>query len=103
MTAAIREALAAETATVLDLVVAKVLALEDAQAARDARISALESKIALLEERRYCGVWREGAYQPGNEVTHGGTRWHCWEQTSARPGESKAWQMTGKTRGRDDH
>jgi hypothetical protein len=74
----------------------------------NARCAALETKLALLEQRSlsYQGVWRDGkTYGAGNFVTHSGALWHsnifCNKQ---RPGDGDAaWTLAVKSgeRGRD--
>jgi hypothetical protein len=51
---------------------------------------------------RYMGVWNADQYYVlGNFVTHAGSLWHCnVQQTMARPGHSKDWQLAVK-RGND--
>jgi Collagen triple helix repeat (20 copies) len=46
------------------------------------------------------GVWREGAYQKGDEVSFGGSLFIAQEDTSDKPETSKAWRLAVK-RGRD--
>lgn len=49
----------------------------------------------------YRGVWVEGkAYERGDRVTWGGSEWHCNEDTTAKPGDGKAWTLSVK-KGRD--
>lgn len=50
----------------------------------------------------YKGVFKEGVvYQPGDEVTSGGSAWHCNNETMEKPGENaKDWILKVK-RGRD--
>lgn len=48
----------------------------------------------------YRNIWKEGAYKRGDVVTTGGSSWHCQEDTTDKPGASKAWAMMVK-RGRD--
>jgi hypothetical protein len=59
----------------------------------------MDRRIRAMEERsqlRYVGVWRETEHEPGDVATHSGQLWHCWTKTSARPGESDAWQLMAK-------
>lgn len=67
--------------------------------AQDARIAALERRIA---EFKYCGVWRGGAvYRQHNSVTDGGSLWICVsEETTQRPGDGPDWRLAVK-RGKD--
>lgn len=49
----------------------------------------------------YRGIWKSGeTYQPGENVTYGGSLWMCLQTTSARPGdaqaEARAWQLAVK-------
>lgn len=50
----------------------------------------------------YRGVYRpDGAYVRGDEVTFGGSQWHCNAATAEKPGDgSAAWTLAVK-RGRD--
>lgn len=52
----------------------------------------------------YRGIWREPPadqpYRKGDVVTWNGSAWHAWEDTSEKPGTSKAWQQAVK-KGRD--
>jgi hypothetical protein len=58
---------------------------------RDARIVALENKMA---QWKYCGVWAEGpCYEVGNFVTHHGSLFTCLWGTQAEPGTVNAWQL----------
>jgi len=60
----------------------------------------LEARVAKLESRplvRYHGVWSpDTEYQRGDLVTSGGSMWHCWHTTRAKPGESDDWQLCVK-------
>jgi hypothetical protein len=71
----------------------------------DRRIAALETKIALLEQRNlsYQGVWKNGrVYGLGNFCTFDGSLWHSnMFQNKQRPGNGDAaWTMCVKS-GRD--
>ena len=49
----------------------------------------------------YQGVWREGAYQAGDNATHEGSTWIALKDTDTRPGTPNSdWQLAVK-RGRD--
>jgi hypothetical protein len=64
----------------------------------------LAERVATLENRptkEYRGVWREGSYQRGDEVTHDGSRWIALADTATRPGTPNSqWQLSVK-RGRN--
>lgn len=47
----------------------------------------------------YRGIWREGSYQKGDCVTHGGSLHIAHEDTSARPETSPTWQVICKRGG----
>lgn len=68
------------------------------------RADGLQKDVTHLEKRsvpEYCGVWREGSYQRGDEVTHDGSRWIALADTTTKPGTANNhWQLTVK-RGRD--
>jgi hypothetical protein len=74
-------------------------------APRDARLDAIETRLAELEQRpttEYKGVWtRDRAYQRGDFATHGGSIWHsnCHGNHST-PGQSPDWTLAVK-HGRD--
>jgi hypothetical protein len=55
-----------------------------------------------LSTPRYCGVFEAGrTYARGDQVTWGGSQWHCNADTSTRPGAgSKDWTLAVKC-GRD--
>lgn len=58
------------------------------------RIAALEGKPQALS---YEGVWHDGQEaRAGHFYTHGGSVFHCRENTRTRPGESTAWQLAVK-------
>lgn len=46
----------------------------------------------------YRGVWKSGIYEQGDNVTWGGSQWHCEEATEDKPGEagSKGWRLSVK-------
>jgi hypothetical protein len=71
---------------------------------RDARIEALERRIAELEARKaldYAGTWSSGtASKAGSFYTDRGSIWFCRGATVSRPGESAHWQLACKS-GRD--
>lgn len=76
-----------------------------ANADDNARISALEARVARLEERPvmiFGGVWKSGlVYQHGTFVTHKGSMWFSHAATSDEPGNGPTnWQLCIK-RGRD--
>lgn len=48
----------------------------------------------------YCGIWREGSYEAGDVVTHGGSTFVAIEPTDGKPEISRSWQLAVK-RGRD--
>lgn len=51
-----------------------------------------------LPPMTYAGIWEEGrAYTRGQCVTRNGTLFHCGSPSSAKPGESRDWQMVHKT------
>lgn len=55
----------------------------------------------VLPYQLYKGVFREGQnYVQGDTVTHGGSIWHCNEDTAEKPGLSKSWTLSVKA-GRD--
>lgn len=51
-----------------------------------------------LQTPSYCGVYDpERVYSAGDQVTHGGSLWHCHATTRARPGNgSDGWQLQVK-------
>jgi hypothetical protein len=72
---------------------------------RDAKIAALEKRIAALESRpalSYEGVYAtDKVYSRGMFCTDAGSIWHCRAvTTSDRPGTSSDWQLAVK-HGRD--
>lgn len=48
----------------------------------------------------YRGVWRDGRFERGDMVTHGGSLWHCDRDTDGAPEQSRDWTLAAK-RGRD--
>lgn len=71
----------------------------------------LKQNGAVLGERRwpkpvaniadfYKGIWREGEFQRGQMVTHGGSLFLAQRDTSDKPEASDAWKLIVK-RGRD--
>ncbi len=50
-----------------------------------------------LPAMHYLGVWKDGAYVPGDVVTHRGTSWHCGLPTTSKPGSDHTWQMMAKS------
>jgi hypothetical protein len=74
--------------------------LKKALAPRDARITALEEKLARLDTTsiKFCGVWREGgSYGPGDAAIRHGGLWICRHATASAPGKSDAWQLAVKS------
>jgi len=79
---------------------------------RNARIDAVEARLAALEERpipkglTYKGVWIAGEYEPGDFVTHDGHVWACKQKNSnVRPAynnetSARCWTLAVKA-GRD--
>lgn len=68
---------------------------------RNAKITALEEKIAELEARPagmpYKGIWSPGeAYREGELATLAGSLWHCRALTYSRPGTDSTWQLCVK-------
>ncbi len=66
----------------------------------NARIAALESRIALLEAREakgladaYKGAWMVGHYKRGALVTRNGHLWLCLTDSDSRPGDGPQWKM----------
>jgi integrin beta 3 len=87
--------------------------VRDGFARRDARINALEARIARLEAdnealrkeldaREHKGVWDAArGYLKHNQVTYDGSGWIAVRDTRARPGTpDSGWKLTTK-RGRD--
>jgi hypothetical protein len=71
---------------------------------RDARIAALERRIAEVEAvqkaARYRGTWQPGErYEKGNLATHAGSLWAAIDDSPGKPGVS-GWQLAAK-RGAD--
>jgi hypothetical protein len=74
----------------------------------DARIKALEERLATMEKKigdglRYRGVFEaDTPYAPGDFVTRSGSLWHCRSRTEPGdvPGQSDRWQLAVK-RGAD--
>jgi hypothetical protein len=77
-------------------------------AERDARIEALERRLAEVEARatkaagiQYRGVWHEKAsYVQNDAVTYSGSMWVALEDGPGQPGRDEGWQLAVK-RGRD--
>ena len=70
---------------------------------RNAKIEALEAKVAELEQREYQGVWSDTrAYAKGASVTRQGSVWHSnVAENRSKPGEHPtAWTLKCK-RGAD--
>lgn len=66
-------------------------------AGRIAAFEALEARIAVLEARKYCGVFEQGReYSEGQSVTLSGSLWLCCGPTTDRPGTSEMWQLAVK-------
>jgi len=57
-------------------------------------------KTALVLD---AGIWKDGAYSPGDGVTAGGSFWIAQTETTAKPGKSDDWRLAVKrgTDGRD--
>jgi hypothetical protein len=61
------------------------------------RVKEFQFSVPVLIDR---GVWRAGSYEVGDGATFGGSFWIAQEDTSDKPGTSKAWRMAVK-KGRD--
>jgi hypothetical protein len=59
-----------------------------------------EVKRFLLPVTRHIGVWREGEYRIGSQVTYDGSQFIAVVDTSAKPANSPDWQMCVR-KGRD--
>ncbi|HXG54021.1 MAG TPA: hypothetical protein VNJ03_01460 [Vicinamibacterales bacterium] len=60
----------------------------------------LERRIKELEGKphvKFTGVWKAGAYQPGDAATHHGGLWICRAATSGEPSQDfVGWQLAVK-------
>jgi hypothetical protein len=59
-----------------------------------------EIKRFLLPVTRHIGVWREGEYRIGSQVTYDGSQFIALKDTNAKPANSPDWQMCVR-KGRD--
>ena len=69
----------------------------------DRNLGLLEERLKTLEIRalKFRGVWVEGAYQPGDSVSLGGSLWTCSLHTRMKPApDCGDWVLTVR-RGRD--
>lgn len=84
---------------------AKILApvLREALEQRDARLAALETRLAGLEALpllKDAGTWHHGStYRPGDVAQFKGARWVCTRaHTAAAVPDHASWQLWEKTR-----
>ena len=69
----------------------------------DRNCDILEERLKTLEMHalKFRGVWAEGAYQPGDSVSFGGSLWTCSLHTRMKPApDCGDWVLTVR-RGRD--
>ena len=62
-------------------------------------VKALLQRIKALEERPqavYRGVWAEGSYEFGDQVTQAGGLWHAKRSTESKPGSDDSWKLIVK-------
>ena len=57
----------------------------------------VDRRIAAQPSVHHAGTWKEGAFKGGALVTDKGSLWLAKRATTARPGQSDAWQLVVAT------
>jgi hypothetical protein len=62
----------------------------------EAIMAEVDARIAAQPSVHHAGTWKEGAFKGGALCTHAGSLWLAKRATTARPGQSDAWQLIVK-------